>query len=212
MEKLIWSFLLQSEKCPLPHIGTLFNKTIPSQLDIANKRILPPFHEINFTENSDNNTHELVNYIALKTNQLPEAAQTELDEYCMGMKKKIENGDRLALATAGSLFKGADGHIYLEKFSDEAYWQPVNAERVVHGDTTHQVLVGDKETTSAEMNRYYEGDVVFERSHWGTWAIILFAIAACLLFFHFNNHPFTTEGVGNQQHFRIADPPVTHDK
>ncbi len=210
MRNLITSFLLQSKQCALPHLGIFQIKMIPSKTDRANKQILPPYNEISFTENIYADPGKLPNYIADKKNILIQHAKDELDIYCMAWNKKLDAGEKLYLDPVGWLQKNSDGHIYFEKTGNNSYWQPVNAVTVLHQDATHPVLVGDRETTSIAMNQYYNEEVVFERSHWGTWAIILIVIASPVLFFHFSNHAISAGGVGNQQHFVIADPPVTH--
>jgi CCDC81-like prokaryotic HU domain 2 len=209
MRNLITSFLLQSKQCALPHLGIFQIKMIPSKPDMANKQILPPYNEISFQENRHTDPGNLPNYIADKKNILIQEAKDELDIYCRAWKKKMNAGEKLYLDPVGWLQKNSDGHIYFEKTGNNSYWQPVSAERVLRQNATHNVLVGDRETTSTAMNQYYNGEVVFERSHWSTWAIILTAIASSVLFFHFSNHSIATEGVGNQQHFVISDPPGT---
>lgn len=210
MKKLITSFLLQSENCTLPHLGTFYRQWVPSQLDIANKQILPPINEISFKETSDTDPGNLVNYIARKKNILVQEARDELNDYCTRWNEKMNAGEKLHLGAVGTLLKNPDGHIYLDRNVLDNYRQPVSAERVLHQNATHNMLVGDRETTSTAMSQYYDGTVVFERSHWGTWAIILIAIAASVLFFHFKDHSISTEGVGNQKHLIVADPPATH--
>lgn len=171
---------------------------------------MPPFNEISFKETIDTDSGNLVNYIARKKNILFQEARDELNEYCTRWNERINDGGKLQLDEVGTLLKNPEGHIYLERTVLENYRQPVSAERVLHQNATHHMLVGDRETTSTAMSQYYDGTVVFERSHWGTWAIILIAIAASVLFFHFKDHSISTEGVGNQKHLIVADPPATH--
>ena len=56
--------------------------------------------------------------------------------------------------------------------------QPVQAEKVIHKDAEHSILVGDKERTNVEMNEYYsdeeEGSAKYK---WWLWAAILGAVA-----------------------------------
>ena len=210
MKSIITSFLLQSPKSTLPYIGIFYYQWTSSKLDVVNKQLLPPASEINFYESSDTDAGNLADYIALKQNLELHEARIRLDKFCYSWKEKLNVGEPLNLANVGTLKKNSDGHISLVKEAVN-FWQPVNAQRVLHQDATHSVLVGDKETTSTLMNQYFNGEIVLEKSHWGTWAIIILAIAACVLFFHFNTHSFSTTGVGNQKQFTIPNPPSTHD-
>ncbi len=53
-------------------------------------------------------------------------------------------------------------------------YEPVIAERIIHKNDEHAVLVGDKETTSGAMNEFYREEVIIEKKYsWKLWAIIL---------------------------------------
>ena len=211
MESLITSFLLQSAKTTLPYIGTFYHQWTSSKLDVVNKQILPPVRELIFHESSDSDAGNLVNFISRKQHIQLTEAKTELDKYCNYWKDKLNRGDSLNFETIGLLRRNEEGLIYFQSERSNQFLQPVSAERVLHENAAHNVLVGDKETTSTLMNQYYSGEIVLEKSHWGTWAIILLAIAASVLFFHFNTHSFSTSGVGNEKHLAIPESPVTHD-
>jgi len=209
MQELICSYVIQKGECTLPHIGILQREIVPAKLDIANKQIVPPSTNVTFTENHSANSPELPYYVSSKKNITVYEAQQKVDEYCQEIKNKINSGERVELGIIGWFQKDSHGKIDFEPSSLNTGY-PVSAERVLHQDVSHNMLVGDRETTSDVMNKYYRGAVVFERSHWSTWAMILAAIALSVLFFHFRTHKINVHGIGNQQQFKIAVPPVTH--
>jgi hypothetical protein len=65
----------------------------------------------------------------------------------------------------------------------EIFLQPVNAERVIHPEAEHAILVGDKETTNTEMTEYFS-ETTEQKSRWWIWAIVLgvSGIAALIIY------------------------------
>jgi hypothetical protein len=62
--------------------------------------------------------------------------------------------------------------------------QPVFAERVVHPDAEHAILVGDKETTNTFMAELLIPKVE-TRDRWWIWAIVLGAVGLIALLIYF---------------------------
>ncbi|MEO6636960.1 MAG: hypothetical protein ABIN25_01715, partial [Ginsengibacter sp.] len=90
-------------------------------------------------------------------------------------------------------------------------YDAVTAERVIHKDEEHAVLVGDTQTTSAAMNEYYKAETVFEKKlPWKIWAVVLFSLSLLFLIIHFSFHSFTTASVGNQISVSPLPPPASY--
>ncbi|HNJ30135.1 MAG TPA: hypothetical protein PLQ40_14340, partial [Ferruginibacter sp.] len=63
----------------------------------------------------------------------------------------------------------------------------VTAERVIHPNAEHSMLVGDRETTNTVMTEYLSaGEITPNR--WWIWAIILAAAALLALLFYSGSH------------------------
>ncbi|MBL0146223.1 MAG: hypothetical protein IPP48_11050 [Chitinophagaceae bacterium] len=64
-----------------------------------------------------------------------------------------------------------------------------HAERVIHEAAEHNMLVGDKETTTTQMTEYY-ADTSVVKDRWWIWTIILgFGGIAAILFYYFVLNP-----------------------
>ena len=65
-----------------------------------------------------------------------------------------------------------------------AFFQSVVAERVIHPQAEHQILVGDKETTNTVMTEFLT-EKPEVRDRWWIWAIVLGAIGLLILLIYF---------------------------
>ena len=212
MQTIITSYLLQAGKCALPNIGLFKIKYKPAQTDIVNKQILPPVEEIVFNEQALFSSPGLINYIAQKR-EIPQGeAERLLNEFCKEWKEKIEAGETLCFQSFGCLQKNDAGIISFRKEIGPEYFAPVPAERVVHENAEHTVLVGDTETTSTAMNEFYKETVPVIKRKWVMGAVALAAIALVILFYGFYNHKLSTSGIGNRSHFSIKPADKTHFK
>lgn len=211
MEDIITSFITQSKECKLPGIGKFRQVITPAEPDIANKQILPPVTEFLFTGREEKISNELINYIAVKKNVPISEAQALIKEWCSNVSFKLKNGEELLLPSLGSLKKVASGNIFFHRQKDISFFVPVPAERVIHKDSVHAVLVGDRETNSTVMNQLLnEEEEVRTNNMWKIVALILFTICLLLLFFYFYQHPFSLSSLGNQQKVLPQAPPATY--
>lgn len=210
MQDLITSFILQSKECKLPGIGQFRLITIPAEPDIANKQILPPTVEFLFTGKEEKISNELINYIAVKKNIPVSDAHAVIKEWCADACTKLKNEEEIALRSLGSLKKGPSGNIFFHSKNDIHFFEPVAAERVIHKNSEHAVLVGDHETTSSIMSQLLNEEEVVKNTGWKMVTIILFAIALMLLFFYFYQNSFSLSALGNQVKISPRLPPVTY--
>ena len=219
MQTLITSFLLQNKECTLPGIGDLRVINTGASTDANNNLLLPPFEEIIFRPGADSASPALIHYIAAKNNIAEEEAQKRLQEFCRDWKEKIAAREKLVLETIGSIHNNADGNLVFERERSYQYLQPVAIHSPYHKkdsvDTEAvNALVAVDEVSPANNNlieslgeqgvhKEMVEDVIVERSYWGLWALILFAIAAVMLFYHFKDHAFTGSSSGNQNHLPV---------
>ncbi len=128
------------------------------------------------------------------------------------MNESLDAGEKIIFESIGSLQKNAAGNIFLSTKNKNRLYDTVTADRVVHKDEDHAVLVGDRETTSAAMSEYYKAETVFERKvSWKTWAFVLFGLSLLSLIMHFSYHGFTTAGTGNQISISPLPPPASYN-
>lgn len=208
MHSLITSYLLQSKECILPGIGRLQIIHTPASTDAATNSILPPFEGIIFKSEDHLKSPGLVKYIANKKHIEESEAENLLNDFCKEWKEKINVGEKLVLEIVGSLQRNADGAIVFEKENTFNFLQPISVEAAYH--RTEEPVVLNEEPIVPEIFEEKEEDVVVERTYWGLWALILFAIGAVMMFYHFKDHKPTGTNMGNQNQYVVDSAKETY--
>ena len=191
----------------MPGIGHFKMAARPATLDVASKELFPPSDEVVFCEEEVHLRKDLVNYISVQQNVSEDQAAESINDWCLDTLKRLDSGESIYLQSLGSLKKNESGNIFFHNGHEYLLYDILPAERVIHKDEQHTVLVGDKETTSSAMNEFYKNDVVVKKKGWWKiWAIVLFAVSLLILIIHFSIHGFSTQAVGNQIHLSPKSP------
>ncbi len=184
MQKQIASYLFQNKTCPLPGLGTLSVLNSGAEADFTNKLIAAPKSFIQFN-NAETDTAGLLNYLVSTTGGDKYEVSEALDHFCDNLKKKMTDEAKVQLDNVGSFFVDGSGKInFKQQELPTPFLQPVFAERVIHPDAEHQILVGDKETTNTVMTEFFnESPVIKDR--WWIWAIVLGVTGLIALLIYF---------------------------
>jgi nucleoid DNA-binding protein len=184
MQKQIASYLFQHKTCPLPGLGTLSVVNTAAESDFTSKTFTAPKTVIHF-EQIEIDTTGLINYLSATTDTDKYEATKALANFCNALKQKITNEPNIQLDSIGTFSVDASGKInFKENELPAAFTQPVFAERVIHPDAEHNILVGDKESTNTEMTELLAPKYAI-KDRWWIWAIVLgmIAIAAIVIYF-----------------------------
>ena len=197
MLDLITAYLIQTKDCSLPGLGSFRIKYIPAEIDIVNKLMLPPEQQLVFKESAGNVSKGLVTYLSVKKNISEEESEEKVNQYCKEAKLQLLDGEVLEFNSLGTLQKNSNGNLYFTAKPLE-YFQPVPAERVIHQHAHHDVLVGDKETTSGAMTAFYQTGTPISKSYTLLIGLLITVITLAFLVYYFMEHPFTTNGIGSR--------------
>ncbi|RZJ78480.1 MAG: hypothetical protein EOO20_27805 [Chryseobacterium sp.] len=186
MKDLIISYLFQYRKCPLPGVGALYIKEEGAKVFHGEKKIASPKPFIEFTKD-EFSTNDLVRYISTQKNISTDTAAAELEAYCASLNKLQPESESL-LEDVGSFYVDQDGKLVFRPIEvPQAFLSTVPAERVVHPNATHEMLVGDKNTTNTVMTEYLTEPITERASRWWIWAAAFLAIAVTILVVYFND-------------------------
>lgn len=186
MHYLIASYLFKNKSCPLPGLGTLSVVMGKAEADFLNSVIKAPVPIIIF-DSKENDASNLLDYIAAKTNSTVLQTIDKLGQFCNNLKAAIKTGQPAVLNGVGNFFTDSSGSINFRSSQlPVTFFQPVKAERVIHPEAEHQILVGDKETTNTLMTEYFS-EVPVKKKRWWIWAVILGAIALIAILLYLNN-------------------------
>jgi hypothetical protein len=187
MQQLIASYLFQHNTCPLPGLGTLNITVGNASADFLNKTITPPPYTINFLP-VETAAEMLVDYIAFKNQKTVLEAIDMLGKYCNQLKGEINDGNVAVINSVGSFI--ADSHHKINfkaaPFS-VAFLPAVTAERVIHPEATHSIVVGDKERTNMQMTEYYMEEEAGKKSYGWLWAVLLAVTALIIILIYYSN-------------------------
>lgn len=212
MQELITSFIIQSKECRLRDLGKFKVVTTSAVVDVANKQIIPPALEIEFTSREEKISDGLLKYISEKENIPVSVASDNVKRWCAEAKNKLRKGEEILFEPLGVLKKGASGNEFVRtRDAVVRFFEPVIAERVIHENSDHDMLVGDRQTTSSVMNDYYHPEEpAGKKNSWKIRAILLLVIGFLLLLLHFYGNPFSVKTIGNQQQVIPATAPNTY--
>lgn len=172
MYDVIASSFFQKKFCRLPGIGSLELVTLPAEYDFSNKQIKAPQQKIIFIRSSS--TDHVFN---------------EFSAISQLLKERLNSGETVDVAGMGAFSKDSSGINFDPAPVNEDLFQPVAAERVIHKDAEHAILVGDKETTNVVMTEYYtETEEIKDK--WWIYAIVLAAAGVAIIGYYLSQHGF----------------------
>ncbi len=187
MEKLLATYLYEYKHCPLPGIGSLVLQPGQAKLLPGEKRMLAPTAFIEFSE-EEIPADTLLTFIATEENIRMSDAEIRLENFCNRIKNMQANEEH-PLASAGSFYKDSNEILHFKTIPlPSAYFPDVVAERVIHPDVSHNILVGDTETNSAAMAEYLNPVETKKRSRWWIAAVSLALIGMIALAIYFTHH------------------------
>jgi hypothetical protein len=188
MQHLIASYLIQNRACPAGTLGTLYIDQAGAVAEFTQKSITAPRPVIRFsTEQSDKTP--VINYLASSAGIDQSEAAAAYDVFFEDLQQQLDRQGSAYWEGVGTFTKDAMGETGFAPGELPATFLPaVTAERVVHPQTAHTMLVGDKETTNTVMTEYFNEEPA-TRSRWWTWAIVIAAIALIVIFVYFNSSP-----------------------
>ncbi len=165
MFDMIASSFFQKKSCRLPGIGNLELAYTPAQYDYGSRQIRAPREIILFIASSPYDNH---------FNEFSAISQLVKDE--------LEKKGSVDITGLGSFTKDSSGNIQFEAVPvNDDFLQPVVAEKVIHKDAEHAILVGDKETTNVVMNEFYSEETTELKSNWWIWALLLGAVGMAVV-------------------------------
>ncbi|MEP6712532.1 MAG: hypothetical protein ABJA37_08960 [Ferruginibacter sp.] len=202
MQQLITSYLFKNKNCPLPEVGTLHIIEGNAVSAFGEIKITAPVAEIQLSTNEIPASH-FIKYIAAKKNITIDDAAQRLGQYCQKLNQ-IQEGTELPLTGAGTFYVTNDGSLQFKPTPVAGVFFPaVAAERIIHPNDSHAMLVGDTHTTNTVMSDFYNEGEAKPRSRWWLWAIALAVLAAMLLVIYFNDKN-SNASFGNAQSYTSA--------
>ena len=186
MQKLLANYLFQYKNCAFPQIGSLHIKFESAVLVLDKQKIHAPVSHISFS-NDFMDSNNLTEYIAVNKNISFEEAAYQLTNISNEILS-LKNAEQFLIGGVGHFTKSANDKLLFKETSVAEYFSPsIFAERVIHPDDSHAILVGDKEMDRNSMTEFYTNTIPARKSKWWLWTAALFLLAVILITVYVNN-------------------------
>jgi hypothetical protein len=208
VNQIIASYLIQQKRCVLPGIGRLELIRIPATSDIVHRLLLSPREDLHISPGGGEDS-DCIHYIARRLQLNYADAAAAFNRFASDAVAQMEAGQPLVLPGVGEMTRAYNGSFTFDMLAlPQGLASSVTAERVIHPSATHQVLVGDRETTTTEMADYFAATPV-TRQRWWIPALLLLTLAVGAIVYQvFVQRP--DHLTGNSIPFTPAPPPVLH--
>ncbi|RYG06365.1 MAG: hypothetical protein EOO02_00810 [Chitinophagaceae bacterium] len=181
------NYLHQHHRLSIPGIGTIYIERTPARSDFTNRQILPPGLHYRFDRVFDTPDKQLFAFIARENNVADYEAIRMYNDWAADLSAKVKIEEDTQLDGIGLLRRNGNGDIIFEALAPiDAYLTAVSANRILRTNSSHNMLVGDRETTTLEMSGYLnESDKSNNaRSNWWIYALIIGALGLIVLFLY----------------------------
>ena len=164
MNEALYSYLLQHKSLSIPGMGTIFIERVPAQSDFVNKQLLPPSYHFRFDKYFDSPEKDFFTYLALQKNIADYEAIRWYNEWAFELRNSIRTDNPVSLDKIGILRKDVSGSILFDaERLNPSYFDSVSAQRVIHAQATHTVLVGDRELSNQQAAEYLVEETQVEK-------------------------------------------------
>lgn len=150
---LFYQYLIHHQRIVLPGLGAISIRRKPAVYDFVDHLFLPPSYSFQWDHTYTTPSPDFFQWLAGKLNMAEEEAAIKANAYMSELKKEINAGREINWEGVGIIRRGSDSSVELEAADQQfAFEKEVFGEKVVHADSSHTILVGDEERTSADMN------------------------------------------------------------
>ncbi|MEO7522592.1 MAG: hypothetical protein ABIT58_00780 [Ferruginibacter sp.] len=209
MEELIELYLFQYKNCPLPQIGSLRVTEGNAVVWHGDNKLSAPVPQIELT-NQEIPADQFIAFISRQKKISIGEASLSLQKYCQDLLKlnaykdmKLEQAGRFHIDSSGTL-------VFKQEAILKEFLPAVSIQRVSRAKTTsHNIRVGDTETTSEAMTEFYSDKLRGKKEKWWIAALILTVATAAILYLYFRDHTYK-ENFGNTQPVNISPTEKTY--
>lgn len=208
MYKELYQYLLLHRELQLPGIGTFLLERQPAEIDIANRGIVAPSYHIALHHGSVTGSRRLYQWLASAINGSESDAVVRFNDFVFGIKKSIQEGNRIEWNGLGVLSRGLAGEIRFEPASQRTHGASIPAVKVLRENAEHLVRVGEQEKTAGAIVNVYQPETEVPRKANRSWILIVLLIIAAVSFigYYFSVHGVAPASAGSRSTVKPATP------
>lgn len=203
MEQYLSEYLFIHHCCPIPGAGELQWHTRGATYSQAEQTMIPPISEIRLVKGNVDET-PLVGYLARMMKVSADVAANRLQSWSTSLTK-----NNLTAIPGAGVFESEQGKLVFRSIPIHLSLIPeVKAERVVRKETTHAILVGDRERDTQEMAALLTHKPAASANRWWIFALVLLLLAAGVMAYYFVNDG--NSRMGSAQPVPVKEAPETY--
>jgi len=213
MFDVLVQYLFEFRRLELPPVGKFELESKAANANLAESTIAAPTWIIGFKPYSgDVKTGEntgLVSWLAANGNISTDEAGRQLDHFVTDLQSRLNNGESVSWPQLGLLQQNNGEIRFQQNAAQISPFTDVAAKKIKRENTNHQTLVGDRETTTAQMREQLQ--LPDEKRRSGAtmmWVILGVALIAAAWFF--SQKGCSPSASGNQQKVESPKPGDTY--
>ena len=191
MYNAVRKFLALHHHLALPGIGSFNVETVPAQIDIADRTILPSSTQIEFSNEKLPAEKLFYNFLARELNIDETQAIRRFTDFAAQLQSDLQEDKPVVLKGIGELTKQTSNVINFQSEELPQYYPALIAERVIRKNATHTIRVGEQEKTSDEMQTALniQEEIVHEERWWIPAAILAAIGILGIAYYYLVLHP-----------------------
>ncbi|MES2646049.1 MAG: hypothetical protein V4717_04180 [Bacteroidota bacterium] len=182
---LLHQYLVENRSVYLRGTGQLHLVNQAASFDVANHQLLPPVSRVQLSPNEQaGSLQPLVSFISRQLDVPEENAISIYEAFCNKLQQDLATHSKVSWQNLGEFAKDAVGNTVFNPDERLAQYNlPVTARRIIRANTTHNMMVGTRETTNtAMMELLGEQEPARVQNRWWIAALILGLTAITLIF------------------------------
>jgi nucleoid DNA-binding protein len=193
----IAAYLFQLNRISLPGLGSFSVTKSPAMPDFVNRQIMAPVVSTSYSEKVDEDAADaFMQYVSKKEGISNQQADDMYRVWCGSVQQQLQEGGHVLLPGIGTLQQQNGMVVFEQEQLPKVFFPAVHAERVIHPEAEHNILVGDKETTNVEMTDYFAAEPV-KKDRWWIWALVLGLLGSGIILYQVLQYGTGIFGTGN---------------
>ena len=204
MEYHLAEFLLLKRYCPLGQVGHLLISKSPASFRPADKQMAAPVLTVQFSP-ALLDASEFVEFISSKDSCTSEAAAQGCSSFFNSLLSLSGTGE-VVIPGIGRFFVGPSGALQFRQQTIQSAFSPsVPAEKVIRANSSHSVLVGEREVASSEMAGKLKNTGRLTNPVYNYIAWFLAVLSLGLIGWYISQYGFSTH-FGNRMQVKTKNP------
>ena len=190
MFSLLHEYLVNHRSLEIPGTGRLELTRQPASYDVANQVVQPPVSSINLVHGEGIAGSNLLSFLGNKLGIPSHSAGDLYQSFSQKLKDELQEKGHIHFHHLGMIRKDDSGSlVFVPDERMGIHFTPVPAVRVIRQGSSHNMVVGSRETTSSQMQEFLSEQATYKPANrWWIPALVIGVLALTFIFlrrFHY---------------------------